>query len=337
MRYDDMRFCDTLSGSYSFYWGKPEAEHELLTGERYELVDKSVNKRITVDDTPPWLQVSGVTGRPYFPLKDSTLHRKFARLFDEESLLKFADRYGELGEHGVMLIPREGGPVVVGESLLRWRYESESIGVTLAFWDLVRQREAGKLGQLLIWDEDYLILRFLYEYDERRKQWRILPYKDNTGAGLGPPNSRGTIFHPYRKDYRGVREEILASPFVRPVLLDRWTQGQVLEPAKYYVCTQVNSRLSSHVSPQVFPFLEGKVYLRPDSLCTAVWLLLSNEIMGNLRVRQCDMCGEWKEVHRTRSAFYCSTTCRVKAHRLKKEHGTKEAQHEGPHSQEVQE
>ena len=168
------------------------------------------------------------------------------------------------------------------------------------------REEAGKLGQVFIWRKAGKLLRLslCYEYSTERRKWGVLPVKKYR-LGLG------------------IKQEDIASYIERPDLLERWRFGDVIAPAKYYVCREVNKRLEGHVSPEVFPFVNGKIFLRPDSLYAALWLMVLNEITGNLKIRQCDVCGEWKKQSLARSTFYCSNACRQKAYRNKNKRGTK--------------
>ncbi len=287
-----LKFTQATSGSYAFYWDVVDSGYKLLTGDTHKTVDES-----GMDSTPPWFKLPGAGSYAtrYFPLLKAGLHRKFAGLYDDKSIIEFANRYGLLGKT-VFLMPHGGGGVVVGESLERWRYESRTMGTLLAIWDMVQNREAGKLGQIIIWPRpNTTLLRLLSKYDESRKRWVATQHK---GKGYAP----------------GLVTEVLASPQINPELLKRWQMGMPVEPAKYYVYHKVNEHLEGHVSPKILPFLKDRIYLFPDSLLAALWVMFLMEITGNVRIRQCDVCKEWKEVALTRSSFYCSNTCRQKAY-----------------------
>ena len=247
---------------------------------------------------PPWFKLPGAGSYAtrYFPLLKAGLYRKFAGLYDDKSIIEFANRYGLLGKT-VFLMPHGGGGVDVGESLERWRYESRTMGTLLAIWDMVQNRDAGKLGQIIIWPRpnNTTLLRLLSKYDESQKRWVATQHK---GKGYIP----------------GLITEVLASPEINPELLTRWRVGMPIEPAKYYVYHKVNEHLEGHVSPKILPFLKDRIYLFPDSLMAAIWVMFLMEITGNVRIRQCDVCKEWKEEKLTRSSFYCSDTCRQKAY-----------------------
>ena len=301
MRKKTLKFTETTAGSYAFYWGVADDGYKLLTGDTHKKIDES-----GMHSTPPWftLPEAGSYVTKYFPLLKAGLHRKFGSLHDNKSIIEFANRYGLLGEN-VLLMPHGGGGVTLGESLERWTYESRTMGILLAIWDLVEKRDARKLGQIIIWpNPNTTLLRLLSEYDESQKRWVATQHK---GKGYAP----------------GLVTEVLASPEINPELLERWQVGMPVEPAKYYVYHKVNKHLEGHVTPKILPFLEDRIYLFPDSLLAALWVMFLMEITGNIRIRQCDVCGEWKEVALTRSSFYCNNLCRQKAyyerHKLQKE------------------
>jgi len=201
-------------------------------------------------------------------------------------------------------MPCGGGVVVPGESLERWRHESRTMGVLLAFWDMIEKRDGGKLGQIIIWrPNDRYEVRVQASYDDAKRKWQISQYKG------GDPQF-GCSADVVALTLRGIYHS---------ELLERWqkSRGSVIEPAKYYVCREVNKRLEGHVAPKILPFVNDKIYLFPNSLLSALWVMFLMEITGNIRTRQCDICGEWKEEALTRSSFYCSGACRQKAHRIR--------------------
>ena len=309
---DRIHFAEITYGSYAFRWS--------VAKEGYSLLDESTHKYIgdkieVVDDGPQWLVRQGDMVRQYPPLSKPTLHREFARLNSEESTIRFANKYGLLGNCGVILGPRGRGAVVLGESVARWRQESQNIGMLLAIWDLVAKKYAGKLGQLIKWPLDNMVvLEMQVEYDETLREWRVQPWSPIKDE---PSKPGGAAY-----------SETIASDHIHTEVLSRWRRGHVIEPAKYHVLREVNKRLKGHVSPQVLlpkskEDSPSKVYLFPDSLLTSLWLMFLMEIIGRIRVRQCDFCGNWKEVIRTRNSFYCGNACRQAAFRKKNRHKAK--------------
>jgi hypothetical protein len=327
LRMNTIKFLDMTSGSFAFLWVKAEEGYQLEDENKYKLVSElipsdSIYERDPAKPLhtgPPWLVPKGEMSQRYAPLAISVLHRKFARLFDKDSIREFADRYGLLG-NPVPLGPKGGGTWVLGESLEHWYKESHELGILLVIWDMVKKQDAGKLGQIIVWPSgNRVILRIKTVFDKKHKEWQILDWGD------GKPASPQSIEADHLLAMRG-KTNIEISTYLlamrgktnsNPELLDRWKTYDVIEPARYFVCREVNQRLKGHISPQVLPFLGSKIYLFPDSLLSAMWLMLFNEITGALNLRRCDNCGEWKQVLKERKTFFCSARCRQAKHRIR--------------------
>jgi len=293
----DIKFQDMTSGSFAFLWPKAGQGYEWVNENTHELDSNLVPQGNTpIETIPPWLLSRGKMLQQYPPLAEKTLHRKFATCRDRASVLKFANRYGLLGLP-LPLVPKGSGDIVLGESLGRWLTGSQELGIMLAIWDRVKDKEEGKLGQIIVWPtNDSVELKMKAKFDEKMNQWVLLPFGDGKSA----------------------MNETLAQhgkTQVQPELLEHWKPYSVIEPAKYYLCREVNKRLKGHVSPRVLPFLKDKICFFPDTLLSAMWLMLFDEITGVLRLRTCDVCGEWKQVLTKRNTCYCSVRCQMVAHR----------------------
>jgi hypothetical protein len=192
----------------------------------------------------------------------------------------------------------------LGESLGRWFRESEELGIMLAIWDLVKDEQEGKLGQIIDWPwpkGDSVTVKMKAKFNQEAGSWEILP--DGGGKSAEDTARYGELLAqrgkvPYKAE-----------------LLDRWQKDDAIEPAKYYLCKEVNKGLKGHVSPQVLPFLKDRICLFPDTLLSAMWLMLFHEVTGGLQLRMCDVCGEWKEYKKKRDTFYCSVRCQMIAYR----------------------
>ena len=320
MKNKQIQFTEITSGSYAFDWGFPNGGFQLADSSEYKPARfttgiEPLNKR------PPWLVIPKLSEQTvYCPLQIHGLHRKFASLHSTESINKFANQFGLL-DKPVMLYSNINKTAVIGESVERWKKESREMGVLLAIWDLVKQKDSGKLGQIFIWLDrnkegftvaygqfkDELVLRKLENYDQASKTWQVEPDKRDI-----PELVKDTIPLFYSNP-NGSNELVQSS-----VLLNQWSKGEVVGPANYYVCREVNSRLDGHISLRILPLIDNNMYLFPDSLLSAMWLMFFNEITGTLKFRQCGTCGDWGEVHIKRSSYYCSDACKQKAYRNRK-------------------
>ncbi len=96
----------------------------------------------------------------------------------------------------------------------------------------------------------------------------------------------------------------------------------MLEPAKYYVIHEVNKHLQGRVYPKLLlpndkDDLPSKIYLFPDDFLTVLWVLFLMELIGMIKSRQCDFCGQWREVATNRGIVYCNNACKQAAYRRK--------------------
>jgi hypothetical protein len=84
----------------------------------------------------------------------------------------------------------------------------------------------------------------------------------------------------------------------------------VIEPARYDVCREINRQMQGHVSPAVLPFRQGDVYLFPDCLLAAMYVLFALEVSGKQRPAQmCRECGRYF-VPQHGLQQYCEDRCR---------------------------
>jgi hypothetical protein len=57
----------------------------------------------------------------------------------------------------------------------------------------------------------------------------------------------------------------------------RWSSGEVMGPALFYVCDELNTAVKGHVSTELMPFAPGelfRVYVVPDCLLATIYLQL---------------------------------------------------------------
>ena len=301
-------FQEITSGSYAFLWQTIVGGYKLLEGPTHKaVVDSNI-----IDSNDSWL-VRKTDKLPfaqhrYPPLSKPTLHREFARLYSDESIIKFANKYGMLG-HVEMVAPSSGGEVSYAESLTRWKNESRDMGRLLAIWDMVMRRDAGKLGQLIKWPSaKRVLIQARIIYDQNRGEWGVKPWASSDKAIL---------------PWGGFGVTIADAEHKNSDILSRWKTYSVVEPAKCYVLEEINEKLKEHVAPKVFlpedtNAIPSKIYLVPDSLLAALWVLFLMEVTGRTRVRRCDHCGNWKELRYNRPVFYCSKACKQAAYREKK-------------------
>ncbi|MAH48845.1 hypothetical protein CMI37_23660 [Candidatus Pacearchaeota archaeon] len=292
-------FLDMTHGSFAFLWRVSEGGYSV--NNTLEIDPNQIDVD-WIDQQPPWLVPEGKTLRQYPPLAEPTLHREFGDLGEtEEAMMKFAGKYGLLG-HDVILAQAKGSEVILGESVGRWKQEIQQMSVLLTIWDLVYDKMEGKLRQIVSWPS---IDRITLELEWERANGRCEVYSP-TKLKDWPSQTKGYS--------RGRIREVLSSPQHEPQLLERWRRGDVMEPALYYVCLQVNKRLRNQVCPQVLPFRGKEMRLFPDSLLSAMYLMFMWEIAGETKVLLCAGCGSWAEQKDPRQK-HCSGACKQRVYR----------------------
>ena len=290
---------------FTFYWHKPIQgevqlesridEDEYLTGTQQSPYGE-VFERIPVPESEkdgPWLRFEYPPWGRYWPMGISNLHRRFARAGqDERGILRFAAKYGPLG-HGLFLIsPKwDGGnlhdrrPVARYEALTTWRREVAIMDRLIEVWDLIKKKDASKLGRWVHWGDYYT------PEHRNRVIW------DDMGPDLtGGPGTRRDVLGLEGSSENGIPRE--------------WQFGDIIQPAYYYVCVRVNERLHSHVEPYILPLHRGDILFLPDCLLSAMYAQFALEVSGKIRPAiVCQGCGKYFNPDHG-AQRYCEETCR---------------------------
>ena len=186
------------------------------------------------------------------------------------------------------------GPVEIGESLRCWQREIDKMGVLLAIWDLIRRREAGKLGQIVLWPSpDAVVVRF--KWKSKMGHYEILSWDDEKSDG-----------------YSAV--DLLANDGSPSTFLERYKRGDVIGPASHYVSSILNHHLGG-ITPRLVADLGYKVTFAPQSLLDALWLMFMLEVDGTTKT--CWHCCKSFDPTR-KDNVYCSGACKRMAHYYKK-------------------
>jgi hypothetical protein len=292
-------------GPFAQYLAVPKAGFRWATDVRM----------LSTDPIEHWLVASAPMDTPsrvllYQPMAVRDLHRRFARLRPTpEAILTFANRFGFLGHSEI--VSSEAGPSEPAESLISWVSQLNLITPLLLLWELIRNREAGKLGCYFRW------------HGRPRRVGVFL------ASALGPPEllkdpvlmrSDQARMKTYaalsnRGRYPAIQAATLASEAMgegSQDLLARWRFGDPIEPARYYVHREVNTQLRGHVSPAVLPFRQGEILFFPDCLLAAIYTHFALELSG--RRRQPILCarpgcGRYFQPSNRRQV-YCDASCR---------------------------
>jgi len=268
--------------------------------------DYQIEEGIMRDDSSPKSYV--VTNQPlgniYPSLTNKLLHRNFAKLNPNSNndIIRFANKYGLLtGPIGVY--PSGGGKQQFwGEPLSLWEKEIKDCGILLKIWEMIQNKDAGKLGQIILWRNVPNVAVFASFYSKRNKNNYMFT----------PGSSKPTT--PMRFEFK-----ILADNRVNSHLLERWQFGKVIEPALFYLRSEINEHLKGQFGFQLWAF-DDELSIVPNNLKAAIWLMFAYEIIDKVKPAQCPLCMEWFEKDDKRRN-YCSNACKQKAYRERKEKG----------------
>lgn len=253
--------------------------------------------------------------RQYSPFRHTGLHRRFAHIpSTEPAIAAFASSYGLLGAARHVYDPsKQTQTERTGESIQYWRREIAYMRCMLEILDMVRDRQSGPLGQLVVWNAD---------------PPSVSIHLAGTTAGLLPALARAVR---RESDPERRRELLLAARARAPwhqgfltmkqiahadlgtadrELLDRWSFGDPIEPARYFVYREVNKQLDGRVHPAVLPYRSGDVFFFADGLLGALYAMFAAELSGRLLApTQCKGCGEYFNPS-SRRQKYCEDRCR---------------------------
>jgi hypothetical protein len=96
-------------------------------------------------------------------------------------------------------------------------------------------------------------------------------------------------------------------------------------PAHYLIATTINWYIEGRVSPcAIWNDRPGRIpfQIRPSNLLGAIWLQFALAVDGAKKYRACKGCGRWFELSPQTgriSKLFCSDSCRVRAHRERRE------------------
>jgi len=203
--------------------------------------------------------------RRYDPLSmDPPLWSRFVCLDpDPISINGFVNEYGWLGI-GKWIIPpgeKTKKEMPTGEDLRTWKKEIETFKQAHQVWEWMEKKEAGKLGQVIIWKTSSVI----YQHDDRG--WFLIASKGKYPE-IFNTWKRGSLYAPAKFYLLQIVNEKLKKAHPR-LLLDK--KGNLKE------------------------------YIYPSNLLTSMWYEFSQALSGQRKLRRCEICGEYMDVTDSRS------------------------------------
>jgi hypothetical protein len=270
---------EIVSDRYAFFWEVPEGKFNLCrnTAARLQVYAPGAHLE-KMDETSPFI-VCKTTGKRYYaPLrKNPALHRTFCSVMDDSGILKFASTYGLLG------FTRSHD---------------------------IRSRDRRLRTKLLIESAQ----RWQYELSEMKRLmylWDILKNRRYSLLAALMVREEDGIYIILNK-----RRDLIAA--VDSDLERRWDQlgERPEEAALLYLTNCINAKIRGGIYPRVLPTYKKRVYLFPDNLLTAMWLMFLWEVIGEVRPYLCPGCNNWFDPRRS-TRKTCSDRCRKRVSRRK--------------------
>jgi hypothetical protein len=320
-----------IQANVGLLWRVPEAGHAWVSATLVPLGGTEPVNLVRGTPTTARVLVPNLgTWREYHPLRDEPeLFRRFAELefpaeveACEDTVRRFADRYGALDFGSLVALPwdpgadtREGLCEMADGSIWRFR-RGAGLGTWYRAHHLLRRA-------VMVWDAlqagDTLTLArwFPWEAREEVHEGAFVPDEPEPATVDTPPVQ---LF----SERLGERSWPLAG--WNPDPSDHWPgwpSGPV-QWAMLHLHGWVNEQLGLHAklrlrwapsTPEKMPLRLGVV---PETLLGGMWWQLAQAIDGGLRYERCAFCGQWFHVKprgNRQNTRFCRTYCRVKANR----------------------
>jgi hypothetical protein len=275
----------TKKGAFIFLWSVPcDGYHwdEDLTPAPGLIVSGDVPLE------PPWLvgpSDDEVPSRQYAPFQKPHIFRQFSALSSHKAITRFANRYGWLGDPVPLMYPgRSGQTLQAGESLQFWQREIQEMTILVNLWDLVRYEREESLRKIILW--------------QKHPRSIIFKWQENRQSLIASESLPGEVSY------------------------TQWKDKDVIGPAYYYLCRQINKRLENHASPRILPFLDGEIYMFPDGLLSAMYVMFVLEVSRRTHPAiQCRGCGVYFVPTHKRQAYH-DDACRKLAYYHRKRSNT---------------
>jgi hypothetical protein len=273
---------EIVSDRYAFFWEVPEGKFNICRKTTTRLQASTPGTRLDkIDETSPFI-VCKTTGKRYYaPLrKNPALHRMFCNIADDSGILNFASNYGLLG------FTRSHD---------------------------IRRRDRRLSGKLLVESAQ----RWRHELSEMKRLmylWDILKNRRYSLLAALMILEEDGIYIILNK-----RRDLIAA--VDSDLGRRWILHgeQPQEAALLYLTNYINAKIRGSIYPRVLPTYKKRVYLFPDNLLTAMWLMFLWEVIGEVRPYLCPGCNNWFDPRRS-TRKTCSDRCRKRVSRGRGEH-----------------
>jgi len=219
----------------------------------------------------------------YNPLKVAGLHRTFAMVQRPDDVVRFANKFGFLTFGPPVVDFNDGSNPARSELVSEWIRAAIEIRTLIRLWDGYRDTAKGhqQITEVIVFSN------------------RAFTFREEM-LSLGD------------FQYSGLLRDYYYSGQVQP------EQSAYRTAARRMLERIVAQQLGKGTEPYVHMGTVGQLLLEPQSLLAAMYLLLTQELLGRADpLSRCPSCGKWF-ICRHASKIYCSDACKMKAYRQNK-------------------
>ncbi len=221
--------------------------------------------------------------------------------------MRFANRYGWLGigEQFHIDLPTTSGRkrrvATKAEGLNNWREEIQTLIFAQHLRECVSEEHTVPLSRYFKWDAP--TKRVLVEYG-------VLG-RDILGYGHKEVRRRIKSFFSDDKPLLLKYDKVADGEYKEPHEYHSWRKDEVLGPARLYLAQLINWRIENHTSSRAM--IDGTGTLRsrvtPWDLLGAIWLQFHQVVAGEIKLRRCEICGNFLDVTGRRSTKRMHSSC----------------------------
>lgn len=285
-----------------------EENHVRLQSPPYMVMKGRVDKPWRGFDGPgeptpkDFQAIPEIPAREYRPLIETPdLFLRFSKLkMTCSAILRFANRYGWIGETGCVNYEKRGWIPATGLKI--WTNEIQAMAVAAQLLTWAETNDRRKLRECFCWHPSEFDVRMAIGIYGRTIQ----------GEVTKPQTKRGT---PVSKWNEWLVKEGQAG-WLEAI---GWKRGELRGPALLAVMNIVNTRLERLCHPRLYLNERGghTGHWTPLNLLGCIWLQFYLSLTGQLKLRRCTVCGEEMDVSKSRSTRKMHSKCSKKKRQQK--------------------
>lgn len=242
--------------------------------------------RQALNSGPPYMVVNGLStlARAYYPFKDTPdLFLKFKDLsLDRDPILRFANKYGWIGERG--MVEYGGAHSIRAVGLSTWTDQIQKMTIADRLLTWVKRRSQQELSRYFVWHPDRFDVQVRIEMD---------------GKSMVATKPRSPL-NPDRARFWGWLVGSHIMPDEVPELQKLgWGRRDFTRPALVIAASIINQQLGQFCRPMLtmdHKHVRLGGYWTANNLLGCIWLQFYLSVIGQLKLRRCIVCGREMDV-----------------------------------------